>query len=449
MKTTTAAEERMSPEGFLRHPCFNQEARHRYARIHLPVAPRCNMQCNYCNRKYSCVNESRPGVTCAVLRPGQAIEYLRRFAEKVPNLSVVGIAGPGDPLACASETLETLRMVKAEFPQQMLCIATNGLNLLPYVDDLAALGLSHITLTINAVDPELGAKFYKWIEIDGKLCFGVEAASELWHRQQEALRAMAAAGIAVKVNTIYVPGINDHHIDAVAKTVSVLGAAVLNIMPLLPTAGTPFGIIPEPDRKTLQGARAQAARYLPQMSHCARCRADAAGILGEDNTQHQQLLQSIAYAPEPAATTGFSPRPVAPALRLTTTPSRPYIAVASRDGLQINQHLGEATSLRIYRANERGADLVDIREVSREAEGSMRWLRIVDQLTDCSAVLVSGAGSMPCKILTHYGLPVCIVEGNVQEALQAVATGRDLGFMTKQGFQCNAESCHEDRTGCS
>jgi nitrogen fixation protein NifB len=449
MKTPTLIEERQSPEGFLRHPCFNQEARHSYARIHLPVAPRCNMQCNYCNRKYSCVNESRPGVTCAVLRPGQAIEYLRRFIEKVPNLSVVGIAGPGDPMACASETLETLRMVKAEFPHLMLCLATNGLNLPPYVANLAAIGLSHITLTINAVDPVLGAKFYKWIEIDGKLCFGTEAAGELWHRQQEALRAMAATGIAIKVNTIYVPGINDHHIDEVAKTVSVLGASVLNIMPLLPTAGTLFGAIPEPDRKTLQGARAQAARYLPQMSHCARCRADAAGMLGEDNTQHQQLLQSIARAPESADTTSLSSRPAAPALELATTQDRPYIAVASRDGAQIDQHLGEATSLRIYRVNEHGASLVEIRKISREDEGSLRWLRIVDRLIDCSAVLVSGAGAMPRKILTHYGLVVGVVEGSVQEALQAVATGGDLSFMAKQGFRCGGASSHENRTGCS
>jgi nitrogen fixation protein NifB len=251
--------------------------------------------------------------------------------------------------------------------------------------------------------------------------------------------------MVVKVNTIYVPGINDHHIDAVAKTVSVLGASVLNIMPLLPTAGTPFGAIPEPDRETLQGARAQAARYLPQMSHCARCRADAAGILGEDNTQHQQLLQRIAHAPEPVATAGFS----TPALHLATTPDRPYIAVATRDGLEIDLHLGEATSLRIYRADERGASLVDTRALSREAEGSLRWLRVADLLRDCAAVLVSGAGPMPRKILAHYGIFVGIVEGGVQKALQAVATGGDLSFMAKQGFHCNTESCHEDRTGCS
>ena len=142
------------------HPCFNQESRHTHARIHLPVAPRCNMQCNYCNRKYSCVNESRPGVTCAILNPRQALEYLRRYTEKLKNLSVVGIAGPGDPFACPNETLETLRLVKAEFPHLLLCVASNGLNLFPYVEDLAALGLSHITVTVNAVDPAVGAKFY-------------------------------------------------------------------------------------------------------------------------------------------------------------------------------------------------------------------------------------------------------------------------------------------------
>ncbi len=58
------------------HPCFNSEARHRTARMHLPVAPKCNIQCNYCNRKFDCVNESRPGVTSAVLTPRQAVNYL-------------------------------------------------------------------------------------------------------------------------------------------------------------------------------------------------------------------------------------------------------------------------------------------------------------------------------------------------------------------------------------
>ena len=33
------------------HPCFDKEAKLKYARIHIPVAPKCNVQCGYCNRK--------------------------------------------------------------------------------------------------------------------------------------------------------------------------------------------------------------------------------------------------------------------------------------------------------------------------------------------------------------------------------------------------------------
>jgi nitrogen fixation protein NifB len=40
------------------------------------------------------VNESRPGVTSEVLSPEQALAYLIKLKEKMPHLSVVGIAGP-------------------------------------------------------------------------------------------------------------------------------------------------------------------------------------------------------------------------------------------------------------------------------------------------------------------------------------------------------------------
>jgi nitrogen fixation protein NifB len=81
------------------HPCFNEEAHRHFARMHIPVAPKCNIQCNYCNRKYDCSNESRPGVTSEVLTPEQAVEKVRTVKARIPELSVIGIAGPGDPLA--------------------------------------------------------------------------------------------------------------------------------------------------------------------------------------------------------------------------------------------------------------------------------------------------------------------------------------------------------------
>lgn len=439
------------------HPCFNQEARHTHARIHLPVAPRCNMQCNYCNRKYSCVNESRPGVTCAILTPGQSIEYLRKYTEKVSNLSVVGIAGPGDPFANASETLETLRMVKARHPNLLLCVASNGLNLLPYVDELAAIGLSHVTVTVNAVDPAIGAKFYEWMAIDGIRYEGIEAAAMLWDRQRMAIRALADKGVIVKINTIYTPGVNNTHIEQVAQTVSLLGATILNIMPLLPTANTPFETIKEPEKKAVQQARAMAGRYLPQMTHCSRCRADAVGLIGEVNTQKNvDLLQISAQLPSeviPASEPVINIESVLPMtlssqLRLAPTQERPFIAVASRDGLFVNQHLGEATHVRIYKPSERCSTLVDIRSIASEAGGSARWLSMIDKLKDCCGILVSGAGAVPRKIFAHHGITVAIVEGVIDEALGATAAGGDLMFMVKPNFLCGS-SCSGGADGCA
>lgn len=434
-----------------RHPCFDAEARHTHARIHLPVAPHCNMQCNYCNRKFSCVNESRPGVTSKILTPGQAISYLRQAAEKLKNLSVVGIAGPGDPFANAFATLETLSMVKAEFPHLLLCVATNGLNLFPYIDDLLSIGISHVTVTVNAVNPTIGARFYEWVDLGNRRLRGAEAAVELWQVQAESIRALASKGVIVKINTIYTPGINDAHIETVAKTVSVLGASILNVMPLLPTAQTPFAAIGEPDRAALKRARVAAQRHIPQMTHCSRCRADAVGLLGEQNNEammemlkeagsHDPRFAMLEAMPEPRLTS-------ASALRFRPTTERPNIAVATRDGLFINQHLGETSMLHIYRPGERRSALIDRRSVQQDLNGPSRWLSIVEKLRDCAGLLVSGAGAVPRKLFAHYGIPIAIVEGSIDEALSTIAMRGDLAAMAKPGFHCST-SCSGDHAGC-
>jgi nitrogen fixation protein NifB len=143
-----------------RHPCFNAEVKRQCGRIHLPVAPHCNVRCSFCNRKYDCLNESRPGVTSSVLSPGQALHYLQKMYERDSRLSVVGIAGPGDAFANAEETLQTLRLVREAFPEMLLCVATNGLNTPAHIAELAEIGGTHLTITVNAVNPEIGAHVY-------------------------------------------------------------------------------------------------------------------------------------------------------------------------------------------------------------------------------------------------------------------------------------------------
>jgi nitrogen fixation protein NifB len=263
----------------LRHPCFDQEAHYSHARIHLPVAPKCNVQCNFCDRRYTCVSESRPGVTANVQTPLQAVASVEAALRSGLPLSVVGIAGPGDAFANPEETLETLRRVHERFPELLLCLSTNGLDLLPWIDALENLGVSHLTITVNAVDAAIAAQIYRWIRLDGQTLRGLEAGTALVERQRQALVAAAGHAFVLKVNSVVVPGVNSAHVPSIAKTVANLGADLHNCIPMIPVASTPFGGLEEPLPEDMQRIRALAGAHLPQMTHCNRCRADACGML--------------------------------------------------------------------------------------------------------------------------------------------------------------------------
>lgn len=266
---------------FSDHPCFYGSAKARWGRIHLPVAPHCNVQCNFCNRLYDCANESRPAVTKAILDPSGVQDYLRLLLKRVPDISVVGIAGPGDPLCEPKRTLDTLRAVHSLRPDLLLCVSTNGLNLAPHVDDLTEAGVTHVTVTMNAVDPNIGEQIYSWIKVGTRTYRGVEAAEILLSRQKEAITELKKrGGVMVKVNTVVLPGINDVHVEAVAREAARLGADVMNCIPLIAVPDTLFENLEAPTEAVMDRTRATASLHMAQMYHCRRCRSDAAGLLG-------------------------------------------------------------------------------------------------------------------------------------------------------------------------
>ncbi|MBO4296845.1 MAG: radical SAM protein [Desulfovibrio sp.] len=280
-----------------RHPCFSAGAHARWGRVHLPVAPRCNIACGFCDRRYSCLNESRPGVTAGVLAPEEAVELAVRQNRLLQGrLSVAGIAGPGDPLANPEQTLAALELASRRLPGIMLCLSTNGLALPDWVDELVALGVGHLTVTVNAATPRTGARIYLRAEDAGRTLQGEEATSLLLARQREGIGRASALGIAVKVNTVVVPGVNDGEVEAIARQARAWGAGLMNCIPLIPVPGTPLAFCGEPEPGTLQQVRAQAERHLPQMRHCTRCRADACGLLGSSG-----MLGDLPSAPSPFA----------------------------------------------------------------------------------------------------------------------------------------------------
>jgi len=261
------------------HPCFSENACHFFGRMHLPVAPKCNIQCNYCIRKFDCVNESRPGVTSKVLTPEEALERVREVLDKVHYIKVVAVAGPGEPLF-NEETFETFRLVKEEFPHLMRCMSTNGLLLPERIDDIEELGISTLTVTLNAVDPAIGKDIYSFVNYHGKIYRGEEGAKILLRNQLEGIREAVKRRILVKVNTVFIPTVNDKHIVDIAKKIGEMGVYLQNIIPLIPQYK--FGHITPPTPQEKKEMQDKCREYLMQMIHCRQCRADAIGKLGKD-----------------------------------------------------------------------------------------------------------------------------------------------------------------------
>ncbi len=258
------------------HPCFGKH-KNNAGRIHLPVSPGCNIACRFCERSIN-DDEVRPGVTSKVLSPSEAIEVLERALELCPEITVAGIAGPGDTLA-TDYALETFRLVGAKFPKLIKCMSTNGLLLNERAKEILEIGLDTLTVTVNAVEPEILSKLNAGILYHGKWYEGIEAAEILIKNQLQGIKKVSKNGVTVKVNTVLVPDINGSHIEEIAKAVKGVGAQLYNIIPLIPHAGLKNEKAPE--CLEIDSARTLAGKHIDVFRHCQRCRADAIGIPGE------------------------------------------------------------------------------------------------------------------------------------------------------------------------
>ena len=423
------------------HPCYSEQAHHFFARMHVAVAPACNIQCHYCNRKYNCANESRPGVVTELLNPEPAVKKILVVAAAVPEMTVVGIAGPGDPLANPQRTFTTLRLVAEQAPDLKFCISTNGLALPHHVDEIVRHNIGHVTITINCLDPTIGAQIYPWIFWQHKRIRGPEAAAILIEQQQRGLEMLVERGILVKVNSVLIPGINDEHLKVVAQTVKAKGAFLHNIIPLIaqPEHGTYYGLTGqrEPTAEELSTLQQACGVDMTMMRHCRQCRADAVGRLGEDRGAEFSLdkienvevdyaaamvrRQAVQQALAKQLTNRqvghevklqFVPRkqkPVTAELPAATRSIR--MAVASKGNGLINEHFGHAKEFLIYEASPQGVRFIGHRQTQLYCAGSdtcgdseVVLNNIIKLLADCEVVLCARIGFEPWRVLEAAGL---------------------------------------------
>ncbi|MEY2892242.1 MAG: hypothetical protein RJA98_2150 [Pseudomonadota bacterium] len=434
------------------HPCYSEEAHHHFARMHVAVAPACNIQCNYCNRKYDCSNESRPGVVSQKLTPEQAVKKVLAVASEIPQMTVLGIAGPGDALANPKKTFDTMSALAEKAPDIKLCLSTNGLALPDQVDEICKYNIDHVTITINMVDPEIGAKIYPWIFWDHKRVTGVEASRILHERQMLGLEMLTARGVLTKINSVLIPGVNDEHLIEVNREVKKRGAFLHNIMPLISEAehGTVFGLTGQrgPTAQELKAVQDACMGGANLMRHCRQCRADAVGLLGEDRSEEftldkieemdivydidkrrayqekvEQERQSQHQAKVDALAAAFDLEHVDPDMTV-------LVAVATEGHGKVNMHFGHATEFQIFQVSKAQAMFVGHRRVDLYCQGGYgedeQLPSIVKAINDCHAVLVAKIGACPRDELKAAGIEP--VEEYAHEYIEKAALGWFNGY---------------------
>ncbi|MCK9282655.1 MAG: nitrogenase cofactor biosynthesis protein NifB [Rhodocyclaceae bacterium] len=412
------------------HPCYSEEAHHYFARMHVAVAPACNIQCHYCNRKYDCANESRPGVVSELMTPAQAVKKTLAVAATIPQMTVLGIAGPGDPLANPERTFATFRELAVKAPDIKLCVSTNGLSLPQHVDELAKHNIDHVTITINCIDPDVGAQIYPWIFWNNTRIHGREAAAILIEQQQKGLEMLVARGILVKVNSVLIPGVNDQHLKEVSKVVKAKGAFLHNVMPLIAEAehGTFYGVMGQrsPSPAELKALQDSCEGDMNMMRHCRQCRADAVGLLGEDrgaeftldkieqmDIDYEKAMEFRAEVragiqaeldAKRAAAHNVVPIANAPA-------GRPVLMAVAAKGPLINVHFGHAREFMVYEASHSGARFVGHRKAESYCagdetcgDGESVLDKTIQALEGCEAVLCSKIGYEPWGTLEAAGI---------------------------------------------
>ena len=417
------------------HPCYSEGAHHHYARIHVAVAPACNVQCNYCNRKYDCSNESRPGVTSERLTAEEAAKKVMYVGGEVQRLSVLGIAGPGDALANPQKTFETFRLVREKAPDLKLCLSTNGLELPKFVDEMVKYDIDHVTVTINSVDTtgEIGSQIYPWIFYNNKRYYGKEAAKILLERQLEGMRQCVEKGILIKANSVLIPGINDKHLPEVAKKLKEIGVFLHNIMPIIsePEYGTKFALDGVPSATDREQMEAQEACGMDMklMQHCRQCRADAVGLIGEDRGQEftkdvfstmsfdalethydlegrqdaQAKIEEFRFFLDKA-----NERVRKEKEELSSDGRTLLVAVTTAGEGMINQHFGSVREFLIYEAGDRGIRFIQHRKVDYEycagPDGVNPLEPILEKLKDCKLILTAKIGGCPQDDLKAAGI---------------------------------------------
>lgn len=325
------------------------------------------------------------------IQPEAALAWLDELIAQGRKIEVVGITGPGDPLVLPDLTFRTLELVKTKYPEISLCVTTLGIGASDHAETLAKLGVSHVTLLVDAVSRSVIEELYAWIRPSKKNIPLEDASSLLLSEQASAVKALKAAGITVKINTTVYPA-NADHVGEIAETMKALGADIMAVVPFIPKDDEQEILLKKTDGITMKAAQDLAAKHMELMPEWEECGAI-------EKTEITSLL----------------PKP---------TKTRPNVAAVSSNGMEVDMHLGHAEKILIYGPRDDGlACLLETRIAPKAGGGTARWEELSGILSDCFILLAASAGDSPKQILSRHGLYVAVTDGEIEGTVDSLYGG--------------------------
>jgi predicted Fe-Mo cluster-binding NifX family protein len=111
------------------------------------------------------------------------------------------------------------------------------------------------------------------------------------------------------------------------------------------------------------------------------------------------------------------------------------IAVASSDGVTVNQHFGRARNFRVYRLVDNGFEFIEERATDPACSGQQHSDSALEQMTatiaDCQGVVASQIGSGAIDVLIGQRTLPFTMDGSIEAALATLNDSKRLKFLRK------------------
>ena len=181
--------------------------------LRVSVTDRCDFRCVYC------MSEDMTFLPKAEIL---SLEELERLCGAFVRLGVRKLRLTGGEPLVRRNIMNLFRGLSRHLDSgalDELTLTTNGSQLSKYADELAALGVRRVNVSIDTLDPHKFQAITRW----GK-----------FERVMEGLDAAKAAGLAVKINAVALRGVNDDEFDRLVEWCGEEGfdLTFIEVMPL-------------------------------------------------------------------------------------------------------------------------------------------------------------------------------------------------------------------------